>query len=1115
MGDMSTRRQSSTPISLHASNDDRSFANQRRTPTGRTSCKRLVSTMIALAIIGTMGTFWFGRHSMPSLNTPRINQAARLHEPAPLKDAAKMAKMQVNLRVQAEALRQQTSYAAEQKALIDQLQAELLQEKSSRSISGQQAVKTATSGQKVEASSPAAVVTHLVGAAPVTNMSSSEVKADPVEILDDNVSAVEKEGTQGEGQGVLANAMNQTQDAAPDAGRQQNSTASSETLPAGTYAESCKECQIIVATQNMLRCQCKNEEGEFQTAEVIVGVCPSFGNLAGALVCDSSAHTKIVQDTKAVSVDTVQDTKPAIVEHTPTDLEKAASLMVKGDYADSCMDCVRVAQKTRIRCTCKTASGDDLTTELDLVGCVNGKLSNSDGRLACKDPTAGPKAHVHIDSSTDGHALNVEHLSLREKKSFQLAIVMNFFDKQIDDLLANLDTWSTRSPCASADYEEGSLPGVSTVVFYRDTPWSRHNGRSLRNKILLKWKELQNNVQFKTCPHTAGEPLFLDGHGGDGELSYPDLPCEKFYEAFSKLERVDLGNGTVGFDFWMNMEPDLRPIRAGWGDALQSECHTDGFPLTPHVWWQKGSLARCHIGKAAYTVSGHHMNGGALYRLKAPQFDRYRQLVQSFYRPPDFGKAAGCYGTHHHNQDSFQGDDLAMYWYRHDNANYNYGRLVADRFVLVDTVMNMCKEDYIVESFAQDHPRAYLVHSSGQDQIPNKLGVEKPAGGWRTLSSKQPEGRPNRDVAKAVTPEKNRHQKLAFCKAHIFQPQPSNDLQVRGPQFDHIFIRVSLDTTENQQSNRARIKEVMASMSIPDTKYTFLQHKGTLAALLEQSHPFLKDIPQEGCCWSKSMAGDDTYNDDGMGQPLHGCTAAKCKKLREAASTLHALSQLAQSEHRHAMVLSDDIEDANLDAMQPPAKGWAILKLQGCALNNRATPSTLVKAFGWHLAQHYPDFGDGAFAYTREAASWLLKHASPGMISLGHIDMQISSILQQKSEDQLPPGGYKESCGKCSLQTEVARKSLVGVLSCSCKGAVEGQRSTTKVVLHGCKRDGFVNKDGRLACTCDSVIAKGTAATWSKEFAGQAWPSNTFLRPTRYWFTSRVCPATSEIYIDA
>lgn len=60
-----------------------------------------------------------------------------------------------------------------------------------------------------------------------------------------------------------------------------------------------------------------------------------------------------------------------------------------------------------------------------------------------------------------------------------------------------------------------------------------------------------------------------------------------------------------------------------------------------------------------------------------------------------------------------------MYWYRRSEANYEYNVAVQNRFVVVDTIWNLCKEDYDESAFAVRHPNVYLVHSSGSNVVKN------------------------------------------------------------------------------------------------------------------------------------------------------------------------------------------------------------------------------------------------------------------------------------------------------------------------------------------------------------------------------------------------------------
>uniref|UniRef100_A0A7S0FIT6 Uncharacterized protein n=1 Tax=Minutocellus polymorphus TaxID=265543 RepID=A0A7S0FIT6_9STRA len=155
-------------------------------------------------------------------------------------------------------------------------------------------------------------------------------------------------------------------------------------------------------------------------------------------------------------------------------------------------------------------------------------------------------------------------------------------------------------------------------------------------------------------------------------------------------------------------EPDVVPVQAGFLPALveQSQrlgCAEDGL-------WQIGSpplVADVEAGMLRERVD-YHLNGNALYVLGCQGFEDYKCRVQTFYFPKDeCAKAAGC-GTH----EAYEGGyDHSLYRFRMHPDNYEYSRLILNRFAYSSFVQNRGEAIYDPGEVARDSQSTYFVHS--------------------------------------------------------------------------------------------------------------------------------------------------------------------------------------------------------------------------------------------------------------------------------------------------------------------------------------------------------------------------------------------------------------------
>jgi hypothetical protein len=155
---------------------------------------------------------------------------------------------------------------------------------------------------------------------------------------------------------------------------------------------------------------------------------------------------------------------------------------------------------------------------------------------------------------------------------------------------------------------------------------------------------------------------------------------------------------TLSLDHWFLMEPDVLPIRPGWGTRLAALAARNP---SCHSFWQAGSMpeeeAREPRRPFSWRHQDGHLNGNALYCLADKGFDEYLHEVQHAFRHGFCGEMTFGY-------------DYAMWKFRllPDNRGRLYGW--HSRFLRSDFIANFDERPYDVSELLSHNPRLMLVH---------------------------------------------------------------------------------------------------------------------------------------------------------------------------------------------------------------------------------------------------------------------------------------------------------------------------------------------------------------------------------------------------------------------
>ena len=176
-----------------------------------------------------------------------------------------------------------------------------------------------------------------------------------------------------------------------------------------------------------------------------------------------------------------------------------------------------------------------------------------------------------------------------------------------------------------------------------------------------------------------------------GAISRSSLPISPKRRTFTRLVRVNwrtfdalMGKEFDEFEFthWMQLEPDVTPIRRGWVDEILRLAQLN---VNCSDWWQLGSLPLGDDIRSEFiirnrAVPDHHLNGNSLYCLRSSEYDEYRRRVREAYSP------MACHAQT--DEGHVGGFDTASYVYRADPARYRESRFVEHKFRAAPFVLN-------------------------------------------------------------------------------------------------------------------------------------------------------------------------------------------------------------------------------------------------------------------------------------------------------------------------------------------------------------------------------------------------------------------------------------------
>lgn len=286
-------------------------------------------------------------------------------------------------------------------------------------------------------------------------------------------------------------------------------------------------------------------------------------------------------------------------------------------------------------------------------------------------------------------------LASQELNKSSTAIVMPFTRCQFHaKVKRNLLAWNNYPPCNPLDTRELDMLGELTLIFHFNGDAAQDSlpmtNMSIEHALWDLWSKL---VDLKQC--FRGGFSVVSAKLTPLEDAYPLGTCIMFFNIFSVLK-------DRGFDHMFQMEPDVTPIKAGWGVRL--------LKLTSRnrdcqEWWQQGSTAMytnpIDFELAISNTVDMHLNGNSIYCVESTEFELYRASVIEFFPP------YGCGDPSHGFLDGY---DHAMYRFRAKPENKHLMKYHYSKFHASDLILNFGQSKFKVEDVHSHSPGTFFVH---------------------------------------------------------------------------------------------------------------------------------------------------------------------------------------------------------------------------------------------------------------------------------------------------------------------------------------------------------------------------------------------------------------------
>jgi len=258
------------------------------------------------------------------------------------------------------------------------------------------------------------------------------------------------------------------------------------------------------------------------------------------------------------------------------------------------------------------------------------------------------------------------------RKKFFLAIIIPFIEDQLNQIENQLNTNTLYPPCRN---HSNSID----LIFY--------SNKKTINQLNYS-NECYQNIYY------------ISADLSEDENRYPIGSANMWKKLFINEQTNPISLRARGYTHFFLMEPDTRPIRSYWLDAIVEKI-TNGHNRESYIstkWWMIGSIYRGSV-----PIENHflHINGNALYHLSL-DFIEFIENVSIEY-PYNSKKSLG-YDL-----------DIFLYLFKHiDQAKNLWHKFLFDDFIQ-NCWHSGCNDTNI--EFIHNNPNTYLIHGNKIQQI--------------------------------------------------------------------------------------------------------------------------------------------------------------------------------------------------------------------------------------------------------------------------------------------------------------------------------------------------------------------------------------------------------------
>jgi hypothetical protein len=164
---------------------------------------------------------------------------------------------------------------------------------------------------------------------------------------------------------------------------------------------------------------------------------------------------------------------------------------------------------------------------------------------------------------------------------------------------------------------------------------------------------------------------------------------------FEDLITNELGLEDPAYIFYM--EPDCRPIRPGWLQAIDSQVRWPNAPF-----WMKGSAYRGQNATKAFTncsMARNHINGNAIYNLQDRRFPKFYFLVAKRYVSRWFGLEGAAYDL-----------DFSRLFYHALGSYYAEFQEFFVKFQHSEFIQNQWHSNYRLADILANSTETFIIH---------------------------------------------------------------------------------------------------------------------------------------------------------------------------------------------------------------------------------------------------------------------------------------------------------------------------------------------------------------------------------------------------------------------